>query len=182
MTSTDCPATTGTWLFGSIYDSAGRQVPSSLCDNHGSCSEEHTDVFRDSGPLSAIWLPGAIEHARVSTLSLHAAGKEVKYTGIELPTPIHVVDMALDREGGLGLSVVVDKSIDLATLWVTRGNVLQWSSTASTFSVTGARLEARVPRNVIESCADACEVYLQLAHVWRDDEIFSLSEFKHKLL
>jgi hypothetical protein len=39
-----------------------------------------------------------------------------------------------------------------------------------------------VPEVVLESCGDACEVYLQFGHVWQDDAVFSLGEVKHKVL
>jgi hypothetical protein len=46
MTTTDCSATTGTWLLGNVYDREGRREEATLCDDRGTCSETHRDAFQ----------------------------------------------------------------------------------------------------------------------------------------
>ena len=182
MTATDCPATTGTWLLGAVYGRDGRQLAATLCDDHGTCSEEHKDVFQNGGPVNAIWIPGTVEKPPARTLWLRSGRDQFHYDDIALPSPIHVVDVQTSRPGNLQISITADESIDMASLWAMRGGELQWSSTKQTFRVDGKSLEADVPQTVLDSCGGGCEVYLQFAHVWRDDNVFSLSEVKHKLL
>jgi hypothetical protein len=184
MTTTDCLASTGTWLLGNVYDRDGRGVDATLCDNHGACSEPHPHAFQGAETANAIWIPDAPDVPRNRTFSLRAGQEDFHYDDVTLPTPIHLVDMQREPRGDLHVSITVDQSIDMASLWVRRGQAVQWSSAGQpgAFHVEGAALEVTLPRSVVDSCGDTCEVYLQIAHVWRDDAILSLSEIKQKIL
>jgi hypothetical protein len=65
-----------------------------------------------------------------------------------------------------------------------RGQHVQWTSASQLDSLhaRGDHFEADVPQGVIDACRGACEAYVQLGHVWRDDSILSLSEIKQKIL
>jgi hypothetical protein len=184
MTTTDCAASTGTWLLGNVYGHDGRSLEATLCDDQGACSEEHRNAFQGVDTVNAIWILDAAETPRARTLSLRAGKEEVRYENVELPAPLRVVDIQIERRGGVHISATADQSIDMASLWVTRGHALQWSSAGQpgVFQAKGAAIEATLPQSVVDACAGACEAYLQFGHVWRDDNVFSLAEVKQKVL
>jgi hypothetical protein len=184
MTVTDCPATTGTWLVGNMYDRDGRRLDATLCDSQGVCSEEHQNAFQNGGTVDAIWIPGIPDTSSTRALGLRASHEEIRYENVALPLPIRLVDIRVERVGGLRVSVRADYSIDMASLWLMHGGTMRWSSTGQpgVFRATGAALEAAVPQSVLDSCGSGCEAYLQFAHVWRDDNVFSVSDVLQKVL
>ena len=121
--------------------------------------------------------------SRPRTLTLRTATEEFHYDDIVLPSPLQLIDIQTRRAGDLQVRVTADQSIDLAALWVMRGQRQQWSSAErpSTLKTQEAVLEASVPGAILDSCDGACEVYLQFGHVWQDGDVFSLGEVKHKL-
>lgn len=182
-TTTDCPATTGTWLLGNVYDRAGRRLSATLCDDRGTCSEEHAGAFQGMPAADAIWIPESPAASHPLALTLRTATEKFRHGDIALPSPLHLVDIQTKRTGDLHVRVTADQSIDLAALWVMRGQSQRWSSAEgpADLKARGAVLEARVPGAILDSCDGACEVYLQFGHVWRDDDVFSVGEVKHKL-
>lgn len=182
-TTTDCPATTGTWLLGNVYDHEGRRLTAALCDSQGTCSEDHADAFKGTPAVDAIWIPESSATSRPRTLTLRTATEKFRHDDIVLPSPLHLVDIQTKRAGDLYVRATADQSIDLAALWVMRGQSQRWSSAEgpSTLKARGAVLEARVPGAILDSCHGACEVYLQFGHVWLDGDVLSLGEVKHKL-
>lgn len=182
-TTNDCPTTTGTWLLGNVYDHDGRRLDAALCDEQGTCSEEHAGAFKGTPEVDAIWIPESPATSRPRRLTLHTATEEFHYDDIMLPSPLRLIDIQTKRAGDLHVRVAADHSIDLAALWVMRGQRQQWSSAErpSTLKTQEARLEASVPGAILDSCDGACEVYLQFGHVWQDDDVLSVGEVKHKL-
>jgi hypothetical protein len=134
--------------------------------------------------VNAIRIPEGGEDTGTRNLILRAGQEEVHYGNVALPPPLGLVDVQIEERGALQVSVTTDQSIDMAFLWVTRGDTLQWSSAGApqSFRSTATTLEATVPQAVLDSCGSGCEAYLQVAHVWQDDSVFSLSEVKHKVL
>ena len=183
MTTTDCPTTTGTWLLGDVYDRDGRSVHATLCDDRGSCAEAHEHAFQDTGSVNAIWLPGSRAEPEARVLSLRAGREQIHYTNVALPQPIRLVDFRVEHPGDLQVSVAADQTIDMVALWVRHGDTMHWSSARhpEALQVHGTTLVATVPHDVLEACAAGCETYMQIAHVWRDDEVFSLAEIKHRV-
>lgn len=140
-------------------------------------------MFSDVGSVNAIWMQDTPETAPDRNLILRSSNDEQHYN-VVLPQPISALDIQVRQEGDLLVSVNADQTIDMVSLWVMRGNSEQWSSSGHSESLQakGTSLRAVVPKAVLASCGNACEVYLQFAHVWQDDSVFSLSEVKHKLL
>ena len=183
-TSTDCEASAGTWLLGTLYDHDGHQLSAILCDDHGLCSEDHADAFQGVDNVHAIWLPAAAESAAPRTLSLRAGSEEHRFADVALPAPLHVLDVKVSQVSDLQVRVSADQTIDMASLLVKRGEDLQWSSAdrPDTFHAIGPLLEASIPRAVLDACAGMCEAYLQVAHVSRDDDVFTMAEYRQRVL
>ena len=181
--TSDCTAAAGTWIIGNIYDRYGQRLEATLCDDRGNCSAEHQNAFQNMESVNAIWLSDASETSRTETLTLRAGLEEVTYSDIALPAPIRLVDSKQVRSGDLHITATADQSIDMATLWVKRGQTLHWSSAAQPGGLRAkdVTLEAVVPQAVLESCGQGCEAYLQFAHVWRDDNVLSVSQVEHKI-
>lgn len=183
--TTDCPAASGTWLFGDVYDHDGRAQAATLCDDEGRCAEEHPNAFKDIASVKAIWFPGhgPPQSSRTRTLTLRTASEELRFPDLTLPSEIALVDLESELPDDLVVHATASQSIDMAAVWVMRGHEQRWSSgdQPASLKASGNVLEARVPQAVMESCAGDCDVFLQFAHVWRDDVVLSLGEVKQRV-
>lgn len=180
--NTSCPLTNGLWLIGNVYDRTGRGVPAVLCDERGACSTHHEHVFGDM-PVDAIWIPDLSGAPRRRTLSLEAGLREFRFENVELPEPMRLLDTKTERRDDLRIAVTADHSVDMAAVRVMRGRALHWSSSRqpARMRASGRELIVELPGDVVDSCGDGCEAFVQLAHVWRDDELLSVSQVEHRL-
>lgn len=183
MAVDDCSQTRGIWLIGDAYDSHGLRQEASLCDDNGHCSSEQPEVFQQATSLQALWLSGDSEVPRTVSLVLRVGQDEVPYPDIELPQPIQLTGFDVSRAADLRVTATADHSIDLAALTVMRGAAVQWSSSTApeTIQAKGTTLVATVPHDVLEKCGDVCEAYLQLGHVWRDDNVLSIADIRRQV-
>lgn len=180
----DCPAETGTWMLGSFYDPTGNRRETLLCSSRGMCSEEHQHAFQNAESVNAIWIAGPPELSRTEDLSLRAGTDELTVENVILPAPLQLLSVRAEQQTDLHVSVTADESIDMATVWLMRGPALHWSAAGhpQQFSAKGASLDVAIPQEVLRTCDGACEGYIELAHVWRDDSVFSIGEIKQKIL
>jgi hypothetical protein len=178
MRTTDCPGTTGTWIVGSAYDRAGARIAATLCTADGRCAEPHRDAFQGLA-VDAIWLPVDAAPTSHQRLALTTAARTYAYDDVELPHALHLSALHTEDRGDLRISVTADQSVDLVSLSVLRGDAVAWSGRGA--HADGATLDAVVPREVLDACAGDCEGYLQIAHVWRDDDVLAMGEIKQRV-
>lgn len=179
---TDCPVTTGLWLSGDVYDATGRNMKATLCDNQGVCSRPHEHVFENES-MNAIWLPDPSTASGRRTFSLSAGLSRFRYDSVELPAPIQLVSTNMERHGDLRVSLTSDQTIDLVFVRLMRAGTLRWSSSQQPDRVhaDGRMIVIDLPAAVIDSCGSNCEAHVQLAHVWRDDDVLSVSQVEHRI-
>jgi len=178
----DCPATAGAWLIGNVYDHEGRNVKATLCDERGVCGQERAHAFENTS-VNAIWTPGVPAPSGARTLSLRAGSQTFAYRDVELPAPIHLVRTSLERGDGLRVALTADQRVDMIAVRVTRGRALQWSSARDPGAIhaDGSELSVELSQELLESCDGTCEADVQLAHVWRDDHVLSVSQVEHRI-
>lgn len=180
-TTDDCSAATGIWMIGNIYDTEGRDLDATLCDDSGPCSRSYDQAFQDANSVNAIWIAGASSTSALRSFSLRSDQQEVHYENILLPASIEIVSRRIEHNGDLRVFVTANQTIDLAAMWIKRGQQMYWTSGVTAFRAEGATLMASIPEAVFSSCAGLCETYIQIGHVWRDDEVFSIAEIKQQV-
>ncbi len=182
-TTSDCPGASGAWIIGSAFDGAGKRLTSKICDDRGACSDFHPNAFGDGVDLDAIWIPEAQDGSR-HTLTLRAGDEVLRRDEVKLPPPLQLVDGQVDTDAGLHAHVSADQSIDLANIVLRSGIEVRWHSAGEpgTFQVHGNELDAVVPQAALDACGEGCEAVLSVAHVWSDDDVYSVSELRQKLL
>lgn len=181
--ATGCPSTAGIWLLGDVYDRAGQRQESMLCDDEGKCAEEHPDAFKDIASVKAIWIAEQRSSRPARTLTLSTTNEELRFDNLVLPLPLELVDLKTELPADLDVRATASQSIDMAVVWVMHDREQWWSSVdhPTSLKVADNVLEAHVPELVMKSCQGACDVFLQFAHVWRDDAVLSLGEIKQRL-